>query len=98
MKSFYKISFQNPLLTSFINEINGRSMLFDDDKYLIIRPKYYISVNYNYYFREVEIAKLQKKILSFSSKMILEINDDELEFLDQIIIHILSIETGVSVD
>ena len=98
IKSFYKISFQNQLLTSFINEINGRSIIFDHDKCLTLRPKYYISFNYNYYFREAEIAQLKKKILSFSSKMILDINDDKLEFLDQIIIHILSIETEVSVD
>lgn len=30
--------------------------------------------------------------------MILDVKDDKTEFLDQIIIHVLSIETGVSVD
>lgn len=97
IKSFYKILFQNQSLISFV-KINGRSIIFDHNKYLTIKPKYYISFNYNYYFGEFKIAEIKKKILSFSSKMILDIKDDKLEFLDQIVIHVLSIETGVSVD
>lgn len=98
IKSTYKILFQDQLLTSFITDINGRSVIFDHDKCLTLKPKYYISFNYNYYYREAEIAQLKKKILSFSSKMVLDIKDKNLEFLDQIIIHVLSIETGASID
>ncbi|PXY47243.1 hypothetical protein [Flavobacterium hydrophilum] len=98
MKSNYKILFQNQSLNPFINEINSRSITFNTDKYLTVDSKYFISFNYNYYFRDTKIAELKKKIFSISSKMTLELNDENLEFSDQIIMHILSIETGVSVD
>lgn len=98
MKSIYKILFQNELLTTSITEINGRSIIFDQDKHLTVKPKSYISFSYNYYSGNAEIAELKKNILSSANKMIIDVKDDKLEFLDQIIIHVLSIETGVSVD
>lgn len=98
MKSNYKILFQNQSLNPFINEINSRSITFNTDKHLTVDSKYFISFNYNYYFRDTKIAELKKKIFSTSSKMTLELNDENLEFSYLIIMHVLSIETGVSVD
>ncbi|WP_163410942.1 LURP-one-related/scramblase family protein [Flavobacterium ajazii] len=98
MKSNYQILFQNQSLTPFINEINSRTITFNNDKHLTVNQKHFISFNYNYYFRDTKIAELKKKIFSTSFKMILDINDENLEFSNQIIMHILSIETGVSVD
>nr|WP_315239177.1 hypothetical protein [uncultured Flavobacterium sp.] len=98
MKSNYKILFQNQSLNPFINEINSRSITFNTDKHLTVDSKYFISFNYNYYFRDTKIAELKKKIFSTSCKMTLELNDENLEFSYLIIMHVLSIETGVSVD
>jgi hydroxymethylpyrimidine pyrophosphatase-like HAD family hydrolase len=96
----YKILHQNKFMTKLICEINNNDILFNNDKRLYIKSFYFISINnnFNYFFKGRKIAQVKQKIISFSTKFLLTINDENLDFLDQIILHVLSIKTGFSID
>ncbi|KUJ62997.1 hypothetical protein AR687_06285 [Flavobacteriaceae bacterium CRH] len=97
-KSTYKILYQNKFLTSLLTEVDGESIFFDTDKTITIKPANFISLshNFNYFFKENKIAEVKQNIWRISTKYELYLKDENLEFLDQIIIHILSIKTGFS--
>ncbi|MDW8848754.1 hypothetical protein SD960_01520 [Flavobacterium sp. MMLR14_040] len=96
----YEILHQNKFMTKLISRINNEYMIFDNDKRLDIKSTYFIALNNNcnYFFEGIKTAHLKQKIMSFSTKFLLTINDENLEFLDQIIFHVLSIKTGFLID
>lgn len=97
---FYEILHQNKFMTRLICKINNEALIFNNDKRLYIKSAYFISINnnFNYFFKGNKIAQVKQKIINFSTKFSLNINDENLEFADQIIFHVLSIKTGFSID
>lgn len=97
---FYEILHQNKFMTKLISKISNDAVIFNNDQRVFIKTKYYISINhnFNYFFKDNKITEVKQNIWSFPTKYILNLNDQNIEFLDQIIFHVLSIKTGVSVD
>ena len=61
---------------------------------------YFISLdgNFSYYFKETKISQLKQKTWVSKPKMLLNINDENLEFLHPVILHILAIRAGYNSD
>lgn len=96
----FNILHQNKFMTKLVSKINNEVIIFNNDKQLYIKSAYFISINnnFNYFFEGRKIAQVKQKFISFSTKFLLTVNDENLEFLDQIIFHVLSIKTGFSID
>ena len=96
----FEILHQNKFMTKLISSIDTDAIIFSDDKRLYIKSTHFITINnnFNYFFEATKIAQVKQKIISFSTKFLLTINDENIEFIDQIIFHVLSIKTGFSVD
>lgn len=94
----YNILFQNEALTKNIGEIYYSDIYFNENKRLTSKTRYFITFNASlYYFSgKNEIAEIKQKIwnLSTRKKFILTIDDEYLEYLNQIIIHILVVQTS----
>ncbi|TPG37547.1 hypothetical protein [Flavobacterium pectinovorum] len=97
---FYEILHQNKFMTKLISRISKEAIIFSNDKRLFTKSAYFITINnnFNYFFEGRKIAQVKQKIINFSTKFLLTINDEDLEFADQIIFHVLSIKTGFSID
>ena len=96
----YEILHQNKFMTKLISKVTNEDVIFNTDKRLYIKSAYFISINnnFNYFFKGNKIAQVKQEMINFSTKFLLNINDENLEFLDQIVLHILSIKTGFSFD
>jgi len=97
MESTFAILFQNDNLSHNITAISESQIYFYENRSLKKRYNNRIisfSWNYYYVFKEVKIAQVKHKIWSNSSRTFLSINEGNLIFLDQIIIHILAIKAG----
>lgn len=94
--SKYKILFQNKEKTKDISEISEIKLFFNLNKSLRKTKGNYFSFNTNFsYFSEtIKIADIKQKFWSSSQKLSLEINPENIDFLNHIIIHILSTRTG----
>ncbi|KQX00624.1 hypothetical protein [Flavobacterium sp. Root420] len=92
----YKILFQDIEKTKDISEITEIDMFFNLNKSLRKTKGNYFSFNTNFsYFSEtIKIADIKQKFWSSTQKMYLEINDENIDFLNYIMIHILSTRTG----
>ncbi|CAA9201987.1 hypothetical protein [Flavobacterium collinsii] len=90
----YKILFQNKQKTKDISEITELNLFFDINKKIRKTNENLFSfkTSFSYYSTTTKIADL--KVKYWSSKMSLQINDENIEFLDPIIIHLLSTYTG----
>jgi hypothetical protein len=97
---YFEIFHQNKFMTRLICKINNEAIIFNNNKRLYVKTAYFISINnnFNYFFEGRKIAQVKQKIVSFSTKFLLTVNDENLEFLDQIIFHVLSIKTGFSIE
>ncbi|WP_343617633.1 hypothetical protein [Flavobacterium sp.] len=99
MDSPYQFQFQ-PTVSAFdIKGINESNIYLDKNRNLI--KKYesrFISLNWNYsyFLNKKKIADVKNNLWKSPLKITLLIEDQNLEFLDSIIIHILSTETGKS--
>ncbi|MBS7230627.1 hypothetical protein KHA90_06295 [Flavobacterium psychroterrae] len=95
----YKILFQNENLLNNILGITDSHLFFDKNKSL---KKNYndrlFSINWNYHYtsEETKIAEVTQNLWKSPRKISLNINDENLDFLDSIIIHILAVQTGNS--
>ncbi|AWK06062.1 hypothetical protein HYN56_18250 [Flavobacterium crocinum] len=100
IKSYYKILFQNELVKEDIVEITDTRIIFDSNKRLYTKQDYFIAINgnYSYYFKENRVSQLKQKNWVSNPKIFLSINDENLEFLNPVIFHILAIEAGYSYD
>jgi hypothetical protein len=100
LKTYYNILFQNELLTKNISEITDTRIIFDSDKRLYIKQDYFFSLqgNFSYYLKEVKISQLKQKVWISKPKLLLNINDQNLDFLNPVIFHILAIRAGNNSD
>ncbi|MCD0469792.1 hypothetical protein [Flavobacterium sp. JAS] len=98
--SYYNILFQNELFTKNISEITDTRIIFGFGKRLYIKQDYFISLdgNFSHYFKETKISQLKQKTWVSKPKMSLNINDENLEFLHPVILHILAIRAGYNSD
>ncbi|SNR92796.1 hypothetical protein [Flavobacterium sp. ov086] len=98
--SYYNILFQNELFTKNISEITDTRIIFGFGKRLYIKQDYFISLdgNFSYYFKETKISQVKQKTWVSKPKMLLNINDENLEFLHPVILHILAIRAGYNSD
>lgn len=96
LNNSYKILFHSELLIENISEITETRIIFGCDKRLYTKEDYFISLqgNFSYYLKEVKIAQLKQKVWVSKPKMSLNINDENLEFLNPVIFHILAIRAG----
>jgi len=98
---FYEILHQNKFMTKHISKISKEAVIFSNGKRLFTKSAYFITINnnnFNYFFEGSKIAQVKQKIISFSTKFLLTVNDENFEFTDQIIFHVLSIKAGFSID
>ncbi|MRX69939.1 hypothetical protein SAMN06265349_101133 [Flavobacterium resistens] len=100
IKSDYEILFQNELIADNISEITNGRIIFGSGKRLYIKQDYFISLdgNFSYYFKEIKISQLKQKTWISKPKLTLNINDENIEFLDTVIYHILAIRAGNNSD
>lgn len=100
LNTYYKILFQNELVKEHVLEITNTRIVFDYDKRLYIKQDYFFNItgNFSYYFKEVRAAQLKQKNWVSKPKMLLIVNDENLEFLNPIIFHILAIRAGYNSD
>ena len=92
-KTSYKILFQNNDLISHVSRISYDDIFFDENESLKKRfNNRIISFNWNYcYFhKNVKIAQVKHNTKKYPCIMELSIEEKNLNFLDQILIHILS--------
>lgn len=96
----YEILHQNKFMTKLISEINNKTVVFNSDKRLYVKSRYFFSINqdFNYFFKKNKIAQVEQKSTNFINTFLLGINDEYLEFEDQLIFHVLAIKTGFAND
>ncbi|MXO04238.1 hypothetical protein [Flavobacterium sp. HBTb2-11-1] len=100
INSHYKILFQNELVKENIVEITDTRIVFDTNERLYTKQGYFIAINgnFSYYFKEIRVSQLKQKNWVSNPKILLNINDENLEFLNLIIFHILATGAGYSSD
>jgi hypothetical protein len=100
IKTYYKILFQNELIPENISEITNTRIIFDFGKRLYIKQDYFFNItgNFSYYFKEIRVSQLKQKNWISKPKMLLNINNENLEFLNPVIFHILLIRAGYNSD
>lgn len=96
-KNNYKILFQNNDLIDHITKIDYGDIYFDENKSL--KKRYnnrIISLNWNYYYmyEHIKIAQVKHNLKYYPCKMVVNIEDQNLGFLNQILIHVLSMRTA----
>lgn len=97
IKSNYKILFQNNDLINHITRIDYCHIYFDENKNLIKRyNNRIISFNWNYYyvFKDIKIAQIKHNAKYYPCKMVVIIDNENLGFLNQILIHVLAMRTA----
>lgn len=93
LKINYKILFQNNDLINHIARIGYNSIFLDEDKSLKKRFNNRIisfNWNYSYFYNNVRIAQVKHNTKKYPCIMVLDIEEKNLNFRDQILIHILS--------
>jgi hypothetical protein len=100
INTYYKILFQNELVKENISEITNTRIIFDYDKRLYIKQDYFFNIigNFSYFFKEIRISQLKQKNWVSKPMMLLSINDENSEFLNPVIFHILAIRAGYNSD
>ncbi|MDL2144517.1 hypothetical protein QQY79_18470 [Flavobacterium tructae] len=93
----YKILYYNNSLLANIEEIGLDDIHFDGGKNLKKRYNnriisYYL--DYYYIHEQTKIAQVKHKVKNHRCKMLITIEDQNLTFLNQILIHILSTRTA----
>ncbi|MTH16736.1 hypothetical protein [Flavobacterium sp. LC2016-01] len=90
--SKYKILFQD----FNIKEITEEYICFDEDKTLTNQKSDFLSFNQNcfYTYKENKVAETKQKLWNSPQKIILNINEKDMNLLKFIIIHVLSTKTG----
>lgn len=96
----YEILHQNKFMTKLISNINNETITFNTNKRLFVKSRYFISINqdFNYFLKKDKIAQVKQKTINYCTAFLLDINEEYLEFTDQIILHVLAIKTGFSYD
>ncbi|MHC0441852.1 hypothetical protein [Flavobacterium sp. 3-210] len=96
----YQVLHQNKFMTKDVYKIDEKALFFNKDKRLYIKSKWFITFNhnFNYFFKGNKIADVKQNIWSLITKYQLNINNESLEFRNQLIFHVLAIKTGYSVD
>lgn len=99
INNYYKILFQKENLLNDISDITDDHILFNKNKKL--KKKYnnrFISMNWNYHytFEETRIAEVTQNLWKSPRRILLNMNDENLDFLHSIIFHILAVQTGNS--
>ncbi|MCD9573931.1 hypothetical protein [Flavobacterium soyae] len=91
----YEILFQDKDKIKDIIEIN-KSYISNQDTILRITPENIFSFNtdFSYFLDGIKVADIKHKFWSSSQKISVLFDNENIELLDQIIIHILSIHTG----
>lgn len=92
-KTSYKILFQNNDLISHVTRISYDDIFFDKNDSLNKRfNNRTISFNwdYCYFYKNVKITQIKHNTKKYPCIMVLDIEEKNLNFLDQILIHILS--------
>ncbi|WP_281632606.1 hypothetical protein [Flavobacterium luteolum] len=92
-KSSYKILFQNNDLISHVARISYDDIFFDENESLKKRFDNRIisfNWNYSYFHKNIKIAQVKHNTKKYPCIMELNIEEKNLNFLDQILIHILS--------
>ncbi|MFB3386931.1 hypothetical protein [Flavobacterium sp. LAR06] len=100
VKTYYKILYQNELVTENISEITNTRIIYNFGKRLYIKQDYFIALdgNFSYYFKEVRVSQLKQKNWVSKPKISLNIDDENLEFLNPVILHFLAIRAGYNSD
>ena len=100
IKTYYKILYQNELVTENISEITNTRIIYNFGKRLYIKQDYFIALdgNFSYYFKEIRVSQLKQKNWVSKPKISLNIDDENLEFLNPVILHILAIRAGYNSD
>lgn len=98
INSCYKILFKNELVKEDIVEITDTRIIFDNNKRLYTKEDYFIAIdgNFSYYFKGIRVSQLKQKNWVSKPKIFLSINDENLEFLNPVIFHILATRAGHS--
>ncbi|GEM_PF-4394155 len=92
-KTSYKILFQNNNLINHIEEISYKEILFDNGESFVKRFNHrIISYYHNYYYiyKNTKIVQVNHNTKNYRCKMIVDIDDQNSCFLNQILVHILS--------
>ena len=98
-KTTYKILFQSELMNKAVSNITDYHIFFDQNKNLKLSlNNFSFNPNFSYFLGETKIAYVKQKIWSSLQKITLYIDDENLEFLDQIIIHLLVKKTGFNLN
>ncbi len=92
----YKILFQNIK----IKDVTDDSLSFDEDKILKNIKNDFLSFNQNsiYLCNEIKVAEIKQKLWNSPQKIILNVDEKFLDFLNFIIIHVLLTKTGHNSD
>ncbi|MEG0851414.1 MAG: hypothetical protein RSF34_10920 [Flavobacterium sp.] len=92
----FEILFQNKNITKDITEITKTSLSFDQNKTIKRISEKYFSFNlkHSYFLDKIKLADMKGKFWSTTQKISLNLNMEHEEFINPIIIHILSTKTG----
>ena len=52
------------------------------------------NLNFSYFYKKRKIAEVKQKLYSFPQKILLKIDEKDIEFRNSVVIHILAIRTG----
>lgn len=91
----YKILFQNKNKTKDIILID--KIYISNQNVMLRRTQeniFSFNTNFSYFLDEIKVADIKHKFWSSLQKIFVKIDNENIELLDQIIIHILSIRTG----
>ncbi|MEO7976415.1 hypothetical protein [Flavobacterium sp.] len=97
IKNDFKILFQNSGFIKNIMEINSDLIHYEENKKIVKNNIYFLSFGsqYSYNLNGIKIGKVnQKKFWASRRFFLVEINDNDLEYLEYIIIHFLANNTN----
>ena len=88
--------FQNKNITKDITEITKTSLSFNQNRTIKRISEKYFSFNlkHSYFLDKIKLADMKGKFWSTTQKISLNLNMEHEEFINPIIIHILSTKTG----
>lgn len=91
----FKILFHNEVKLQGLVELNETFISFEKNKILKRKSNNFLTnINFSYFYNDNKIADIKEILWTSLQKQYLEIENENVHFLDQIIIHILSIKTG----
>ncbi|MEN2399529.1 hypothetical protein GKZ90_0007055 [Flavobacterium sp. MC2016-06] len=92
----YSFLFQNEDLAKNIMKINCDEIHFGENQYLNRKKDDFFSLNLNgsYFLKEIKIGEIKQKWWRSKKKILLDLgNNENLKFLEYIIVHILVVNT-----